>query len=304
MQNVSKLPREYIVRKKRHVHVFDVINYTFMVLFMLLCIFPMIYVLAGSFNNGADYTAGGVYVWPRVFTLENYTVVFKDARLWTGYLITLLRTVVGVVTAVAFTALVAYGMSRRELPLKNVFYWINIFTMFFGGGLIPYFLVIVELGLYNTFWVYIIPGLYSVYNMIVISSFFKSIPEDLHESAVMDGAGEFRILFTIYMPLSKPVLATIALWVGVSHWNAFFDCMIYTRSPSLQTLQYFLIKVVKESSMPDYGSMNLPESVIENLSPKTISLAAIIVSVIPVLCVYPFIAKAFDSGIMIGSLKG
>lgn len=304
MENITQLSKKYTHKRKKQIHPFDVLNTIFMALFILMCIYPMIYVLAGSFNNGADYTGGGVYLFPRVFTLDNYSIVFRDSRLWTGYIVTLARTVIGIVTSILFTAIVAYAMSRKELPLKSVFYWLNIVTMFFGGGLIPYFLIIVQLNLYNSFLVYIIPGLYSVYNMIVISSFFKSIPEDLHESAIIDGASETRILFIIFMPLSKPVLATIALWVGVSHWNSFFDCMIYTRSPSLQTLQYFLIKVVKESSMPDFGSMNLPESVIENLSPKTISLAAIVVSVIPVLCVYPFIHKAFDSGVMIGSLKG
>lgn len=271
-----------------------------MTVFMLLCIYPLVYVLAGSFNQGADYTAGGVYFLPRLFTFENYKVVLTNKGLWQGYSVTISRTLIGTLTALIFTSIVGYAMSRPNLRYKKVFYWINIFTMFFGGGLIPYFLIIRSIGLYNHFLVYIIPGLYSVYNMIIFSSFFRSISDELHEAALMDGANEFRIYWQIYLPLSKPVLATVALWLAIGHWNSYFDTMIYTHSPNLQTLQYFLLKAIQTATLTE----GMPAEMMLRLSPKTLSLAAIIISMIPVLFFFPFVRKNFQSGIMIGSLKG
>jgi putative aldouronate transport system permease protein len=284
----------------KQITLFDIINTTSMTLFMLLCIYPLIYVLAGSFNQGADYAAGGVYFLPRLFTFDNYKVVLNNRGLWQGYFVTISRTVIGTSTALIFTSIVAYAMSRPNLKYKKVFYWINIFTMFFGGGLIPYFLIIRSIGLYNHFLVYIIPALYSVYNMIIFSSFFRSISDELHEAALMDGANEFRIYWQIYIPLSKPVIATVALWLAIGHWNAYFDTMIYTHSQNLQTLQYFLLKAIQTATLTE----GMPAEMMLRLSPKTLSLAAIIISMIPVLFFFPFVRKNFQSGIMIGSLKG
>jgi len=287
-------------KKKVHIHAFDVINFAWMSIFCALCIFPIIYVIAGSFNQGADYSKGGVYFFPRLFTFENYSIVLKDPHLWHSYLVTFGRTILGTVSALIFTSVVAYAMSRDNLRGKNVFYWLNIFTMFFGGGLVPFFLIIQSIGLYDNFLVYIIPSLYSVYNMIVISSFFRSISNELHEAAKVDGASEFRIWWQIYIPLSKPILATVALWLAVGHWNSYFDTMIYTSSDNLQTLQYYLLKAIQTSSMIE----GMPSSMVERVSPLTISLAAIIISIIPVLFFFPFVRKNFQSGIMVGSLKG
>lgn len=282
------------------IRAFDVILAVLMGLFCVMCIYPIVYVIAGSFNQGADYSRGGVYLLPRIFTFENYRVVLTDKAMWLSYLVTIGRTVLGTAIALIFTAAVAYAMSRPNLKFKPFFYWVNIFTMFFSGGLIPYFLIIRSIGLYDSFFVYIIPSMYSVYNMIVLQSGFKSIDGEIHDAAVVDGAGELRIWWQIYMPLSKPVLATIVLWLAVGHWNSYFDTMLYTNSENLQTLQYFLLKAIQTSSMTE----GMPPEMMERLSAKTISLAAIIISVIPVLCFFPLIRKNFASGIMIGSLKG
>lgn len=245
-----------LARKKRQRwYVFDYVNVIIMVLFMVCCIYPIVYVVAGSFNVGSDYSTGGVWLLPREFTFENYEIVLADPELWSAYLITISRTVFGTVAALLFTSIVAYAMSRRELPFKSFFHWANIITMFFGGGLVPTFLVMRMLGLLNSYFVYILPGLYSVYNMIIICNFFRGIPEELHEAAVMDGASETRIFSTIYLPLSKPVIATVALWVGIGHWNSFFDCMIYITDvrtlDSLQTLQYYLLQVINSSTLTE-----------------------------------------------------
>ena len=286
--------------KKVKYHLFDVINTTWMAAFCAMCIFPIIYVIAGSFSQGADYAKGGIYLLPRVFTFENYKLVLTDLAFYKSYLVTIARTVIGTLTGLVFTSAVAYAMSRNNLKGKRFFYWANIVTMFFGGGLVPYFLIIQATGLYDTFWVYIIPSLYSVYNMIVISSFFRGISSEIHEAAEIDGAGELYIWWNIYMPLSKPVLATVALWLAVGHWNSYFDTMLYTSSDELQTLQHFLLKAISTSTMTE----GLPETMMQSVSAMTVSLAAIILSIIPVLFAFPFVRKNFQSGIMIGSLKG
>lgn len=283
---------------------FDVVNIGFFILFSFATLFPMWYVVVGSFNNGVDYTAGGVYFWPRVFTLDNYIVVVNDMRIWNGFLITVLRTVIGTVTGILFVAIVSYALSRKELKFHNFFYYFNIFTMFFGGGLIPTFMVIKMLGLLDSFWVYIIPGVYSVYNMIIMSSFFRGIPSELREAAYMDGAGEYTIFFKIFLPLSKPVLATIGLWTIVGHWNTYIDAMYYVTNEKLYPLQYVLMRIINETSTPSAGTSPLPPSIFENVSAKTISYAAMVISVIPILCVYPFLQKFFTKGIVVGSLKG
>lgn len=285
---------------KQKIYLFDVINFSWMAVFCLLCIYPLIYVIVGSFNQGADYAKGGVYLIPRVFTFENYKIVLTDPALYRSYLVTIARTVLGTLSGLLYTSIVAYAMSRNNLKGKKFFYWANIVTMFFGGGLVPYFLIIQATGLFDTFWVYIIPSLYSVYNMIVISNFFRSISNEIHEAAQIDGAGELRIWWSLYMPLSKPVLATVALWLAVGHWNSYFDTMVYTNSENLQTLQYYLLKAISTSTMTE----GLPETMMQSVSAMTISLAAIILSIIPVLCFFPFVRKNFQSGIMIGSLKG
>ena len=289
--------------RKQRKKVFDWINVTFMIIFAIMSVYPLIYVLAGSFNEGADYITGGIYLFPRKFSLENYQVVLNDIRLWKAYGITIARTILGTVSGIIFTAIVAFAMSRKSLIGRNWIYRFFIFTMFFGGGLIPYFWVINLLGLFDNFLVYIIPALFSVYNMLVFVNFFKTIPEEIHESAVMDGASEFKIFFKIILPLSGPVISTIGLWIAVGHWNSFFDTMIYTSNNNLWTLQYYLMKVVNESSMPAAG-IALPYELLEKIAPETVSLAAIIISVIPVFVLYPLILRTLTKGVVIGSLKG
>ena len=289
--------------RKQRKKVFDWINVTFMIIFAAMSVYPLIYVLAGSFSEGADYIKGGIYLFPRVFSLENYQVVINDMRLWKAYGITIARTILGTVSGIIFTAIVAFAMSRKSLIGRSWIYRFFIFTMFFGGGLIPYFWVINLLGLFDSFFVYIIPALFSVYNMLVFVNFFKTIPEEIHESAMMDGASEFRIFFRIILPLSGPVISTIGLWIAVGHWNSFFDTMIYTSNDNLWSLQYYLMKVIKESSMPAAG-VSLPYELLQKIAPETVSLAAIIVSVIPIFILYPLILKTLTKGVVVGSLKG
>ncbi len=295
-----------VVIEKKHqrrlfrMHWVDWIIYIFLFIFAVLTFYLLWYVIIGSFSNGQEYASGGVFFWPRGATLANFGVIFQDGEFWTAFRNTVLRTATGILTEVLFTALVAYAMSSKHLRCKKAYYWIFIFTMFFSGGIVPMYLLLRIIGLYDTFWVYIIPSVLSVYNMIIVSNFYKGIPDSLYEAAELDGAGELRIWALIYMPLSKPVLATVALWVAVDHWNSYMGTMLYTKAGDWTiTLQYYLKHLINEASGVSSGS-----EYSDLVSAKTISYAGIIVALIPIMCMYPFVQKHFTKGIMIGSLKG
>ena len=269
-----------------------------LVLIALITLYPFVYTLAGSFNDGTDFEKGGVWLFPRVFTLNNYTAVFSDYRLWIGLGNTVLRTVVGTAAALIVTSCVAYAMSQRELPCKRFFRVFNVITMFFSGGIVPFFLVVNILGLYDNFLVYILPSLYSVYNMIVISTFFRGIGQGVREAAILDGASEMRIWWSVFMPMSTPVLATVGLWIAVMHWNSYLPTLLYTsKDENMWTLQYYLMRIIKDAALPEGDAVN------ENVTAQTISFAAMVIAMIPIVCVYPFLQKYFAKGAALGSLK-
>ena len=294
-----------ITEKKRksklfRMHWADWVIYIFLALFAVITFYLLWYVIIGAFSNGQMYASGGVFLIPKGFTFANFEVIFQDSEFWTSFRNTVFRTAVGIVAELLFTALVAYAMTSKHLRCKKAYYWIFIFTMFFSGGIVPTYLLFRILGLYDTFWVYILPSIFSVYNMIIISNFYKGIPESLYEAAELDGAGELRIWALIYMPLSKPVLATVALWIAVDHWNSYMGTMLYTQAGEWTiTLQYYLKQLINEASGVSSGS-----EYSDLVTAKTISYAGIIVALIPIMCVYPFIQKHFTKGIMVGSLKG
>lgn len=294
-----------ITEKKRksklfRMHWADWVIYIFLALFAVITFYLLWYVIIGAFSNGQMYASGGVFLIPKGFTFANFEVIFQDSEFWTSFRNTVFRTAVGIVAELLFTALVAYAMTSKHLRCKKAYYWIFIFTMFFSGGIVPMYLLFRILGLYDTFWVYILPSIFSVYNMIIMSNFYKGIPESLYEAAELDGAGELRIWALIYMPLSKPVLATVALWIAVDHWNSYMGTMLYTQAGEWTiTLQYYLKQLINEASGVSSGS-----EYSDLVTAKTISYAGIIVALIPIMCVYPFIQKHFTKGIMVGSLKG
>jgi putative aldouronate transport system permease protein len=283
---------------------FSVVNNAFLIIFCLLTLYPIIYVVAGSFNDGNDYMRGGIYFYPRQFSLASYMIVFRDDRLISSLIISVLRTGIGTIISVLFTAMVAYAMSRKNLIGRSHYYWFHLITLFFNGGLIPYFILLKYLNLLDSFWVYIIPTMFAVFNMIIFQGFFREIPEEIHESATMDGAGDFRIFWSLIIPLSTPVLATIGLWNGVWHWNSFFDAMLFTTSQKLMPMQLYLMKLIKESDVLTANSPFVPPQMKKQFSAQTVKLAAIMISTLPILLLYPFIQRFFVTGIMVGSLKG
>ncbi|MFC5465905.1 carbohydrate ABC transporter permease [Lederbergia graminis] len=286
--------------------VFDTFVIVFMLIIVILTLAPFWFSIVGSFNSGLDYLRGGVFLWPREFTLSNYKAVFSDITIYNAYIVTASRTVIGTITSVLFTAMIAYGMSRKNLKFKGYYMIFMMITMFFAGGLVPTYLLYQKLGLLNNFLVYIIPALFNVWNMIIMMSFFRTIPETLIESAKMDGAGEYRIFFSFIIPLSKPVLAAIALFNGVYHWNSYFDAMMFTTDKSLQTIQLFLMRVVTDASfahsMGAQAAALIPEQA-KQISPETLKLAMMIATTLPILVIYPFLQKYFVKGVMIGSIK-
>lgn len=286
---------------------FDWINYTVMVLLAFIMIYPLWYCVAGSLNEGMDYLRGGVFLWPRKWTLANYKAVFLDSAILNAFWVTIWKCLVGTVTSVLCTAMVAYAITRPKLRLKKLYIPFIMLTMFFSGGLIPYFILIVDLGLYDSFWVYVIPTMFSAYNMIIIQSFMRELPSELIESAKLDGASEYRIFFQMILPLSKPVLATIALFTVVTHWNSYFDSMMYTSSQELQTIQLFLKKVITDPSISrglgSAATIAIPDQA-ATLTPQVVKLATMVVTALPVVCIYPFLQRYFVKGVTVGAVKG
>lgn len=292
---------------RKRIETFDVVNAFIMIIMMCIMIFPFWYSVVGSFNDGTDYLRGGVYLWPRQFVTSNYKAVFRDQSVYRAFVVSISKSLIGTATSLVVTALASYAMSRPALKGKNFYAPFMTFTMYFSGGLIPYFLLIHNMGLYDNFLVYIIPGLFSVWNMIVMRSFFAELPDGLLEAAKIDGAGEYRIFFSIVIPLSKAVIATITLFSLVGHWNSYFDSMMYTSSQELQTIQYFLKRMITDpgaaSSLASSAAMVIPEEA-RKITPQTIKLAAMVITALPIVSVYPFLQKHFVKGVMVGSVKG
>lgn len=283
--------------------VFDIFKWTFLILFFVATLYPILNTLAVSFNDGLDSLKGGIHLIPRKFTLDNYSSVLSKESLRQGAFITVSRTVIGTISQLYVTALLAYVLSRKEFIFKTPVTLLFIFTMYLNPGLIPGYLWMKRLGFINTFWVYIIPGMLSAFNMLVIRTYMNGLPDSLSESAQIDGAGYFKIFYKIILPLCKPVLATVALFIAVGHWNSWFDAMLYNGfNERLTTLQYELMKLL--SSVTNQGaSVEDMKNSGGMVTPTSIRAATTIVTALPIVCLYPFLQKYFISGLTIGGVK-
>lgn len=282
--------------------------YTFLIVLAVSTLYPFLNALAVSFNQGLDTSKGGVTLWPRVFTLENYKIVFKDDRLMSGFIVSVARTVIGTISAILCTAIFSYGMSRRELMGRKYYMVMCIITMYFGGGLIPTFMLIRNLGLMNSFWVFIIPSLVGVWNMIIFRTFFQGLPAGLEESAKIDGCGNWGTLFRVVLPLSGPVIATLSLFTAVSHWNEWFLAGIYISDQNLYPIQTILRQILLSNIVSDQAGALDASSLAhlqraKTVTSKSLSMATMMVATIPIICVYPFVQKYFVKGVLVGSLK-
>ena len=291
-------------KKRKKIAVFDIVLTIIMCFIIVITLYPFLNVLAVSLNDATDTVKGGIYIWPREFTLANYKQVFSgSSKLPLAFFNSILRTVIGTITGVIATAMVAYTLSRRDFIFNKVVTLLFIITMYVSGGLIPEFLVVKNLGLINNFAVYILPGLISAFNVIVMRSFMDGLPEALYESAKIDGANDWTTFYKIVMPLCLPVIATIALFIAVGQWNSWFDTYLYARgNASMTTLQYELMKIIDNAS----SNVAVNNPLLQNASksnPQSIKMAITMVATVPILLVYPFVQKYFVTGMTLGAVK-
>ncbi len=286
--------------------IFDLINYSLMVLLVIVTLYPFLYVLAVSLNDPFDAIKGGITIFPRVFTLDNYREIFNYPLIGQAALISTLRTLIGTILSVISTAMVAYVLSRRDFFANKFITVLFLITMYVGGGLVPEYLLIRSLGLMNKFLVYILPGLLNPFNIILVRAYIDQLPMELQESAMIDGANDIIIFFRVVFPLCLPVLATIALFVAVGHWNSWFDTYLYCGgNKALTTLQYELQKILANaaaSSTIDYYSILDPMKTMR-VTPQSLRMAMTIITTLPIVFVYPFLQKYFIKGMTLGAIK-
>ena len=285
--------------------VFVVFNTIFMIVFVVITLYPVLNTLAVSFNDGTDALRGGIHILPRKLTLQNYKTVLTKDNLMTGAWISVARTVLGTITALLANAVLAFIVSRKRFMFKSQLSLFWVITMYVNGGMIPIFLLYQNLGLTNSFWVYIIPGMISAFNMLVMRTYMQGIPDSLEESAQLDGAGYTTIFAKIISPLCKPVYATVALFIAVGQWNSWFDAMLYNRmSAQYTTLQYELMKLLSSVSNQG-GSAETMKNALSTaaVTPTSVRAAATILTMLPIICLYPFLQRYFVAGLTIGGVK-
>jgi putative aldouronate transport system permease protein len=284
---------------------FDFANLSILSLVLVLVLYPLVYVVSASLSNPTLVLQGEVWLWPKELSLEAYKRVFENADIMIGYRNTILYTVVGTCVNIAMTTAGAYPLSRRDFYGRNAIMAFFVFTMFFSGGIIPTYLVVKSLGIINTFWVMILPGAVSVFNLIIMRTFFQNtIPLELQESAFMDGSTNTRILVSIVLPLSMPIIAVLILYYAVGHWNAFFNALIYLSDRKQYPLQLFLREILIQNQMEEMMSGDTQSMVEQQNLAEGLKYAIIVVSSLPVLILYPALQKYFEKGIMIGAIKG
>lgn len=305
---MAKRNRNHI-RKSTAEIIFEIVNYTLLALVALSMLYPFIYVLAISLNDANDSQLGGIWLYPRVLSFESYKIIFSDPSLLQALGISVARTVIGTILTVIGCSMFAYVFTRNEFvlykPMKGFFF----FCMFFGGGgLIPTYMLYLDLGLYNNFLVYVIPSIINLWYVTLFRTYFRSIPGELLEAARIDGAGEFQVYTRVLLPVSKPIIATITLFSAVAQWNSYRDTLYYTTDKNLRSLQYIVMEIIKKaegSHMIDRKEMmEMFHGDASTADPVSLRMAITICTVLPIVMVYPFLQKHFMKGMMIGSMKG
>lgn len=283
--------------------IFDTVNVVLLTLVLIVVLYPLLFVVNASISKMTYVLQGEVILFPKGFNLDAYKMVFDNPRIMTGYKNTIGYTLVGTAINLAMTIAGAYPLSRKDFAGRHIFTVFFTITMFFSGGLIPTYLVVTGLGLYNTFWVMVILGAVGMWNMIIMRTFFQtSIPQEIQEAAFIDGCSNFGLLFRIVLPLSAPIIAVMVIFYGVGHWNAFFNALIYLKDHSRFPLQLILREIL---IIQDMQNMIDSSSLLDQqMIAESIKYAVIIVSSVPVLLLYPFLQKYFVKGVMVGAIKG
>ncbi len=292
------------LRRTREDKVVDFVNVFLLVVICFVMFYPFYYTVICSFSDGLDLMKGGVYLLPRKWSLESYKLFLSDDAWQQAFLVSVQRTVLGTVLTTLLTTVFAYGLARRELMFRKVYMMMVIITMYFSGGMIPYYVLLRNLGLLNTFWVYVIPGMVNTFYTITGVNFMRSIPDSILEAARIDGASEFRIFRQIVLPTSLPFLATLGLFSAVGQWNSWLDAAYYVRDPKLQTLAYKTMTTLNQTLASSADSATAGQISTANQATNfTIQATAMVISMAPILCVYPFLQKYFVQGMMLGAVK-
>ena len=293
-------------RQGRSDKIFDIINYTFMILILLIVLYPLYFVVIASFSSPNEVAAGKVMLWIKGFNIKGYAEICKFSKIWTGYLNSIIYMVVGTSINLIATIPAAFAFSRREMVGSKFMLFLFTFTMFFGGGLIPSYLLIQSLHLYNTMWALTLPGAVSVYNLIVARTFFElNIPNELYEASTVDGCDYFKYFFKVVLPISKPVIAVMLLIYAVGHWNSYFSALIYIKDNWKMPLQVVLREIlIQSTSVTNLSSASMDRLEDQRQLAELIKYGVIIVSSLPVLIMYPFVQKHFIKGMMLGAVKG
>lgn len=284
---------------------FNSFNIVLMVLIMIVTVYPFLNVLAISLNDSTDTVRGGIHIWPREFTLKNYRTIFSYTSLIQGFKITILRTLIGTIFGLISSSMLAYTLSRPDFKARKFVSTFLALTMYFSGGLVPTYMLMRNLHLIGSFWIYVLPGIVSAFNVFIIRSFIDGLPYALQESAKLDGANDFKIYYKVILPLCKPVMATIALFLAVGQWNSWFDTYLYNgNKPALTTLQYELMKILQSTNQgARMTNANDLANQMAQVSPESIKMAITIVVTVPILLVYPFLQRYFVSGMTLGAVK-
>ncbi len=295
-----------VYSKKASGKIFKFLIYACLILFGLTTLYPFYYFLILSFNDGMDAVRGGIYLWPRKFTLANYLKAFENPNITGAFSISLFRTVVGTTVSLILNSLLAYGLTKKDLPFRKQITFFLFFTTIFTGGMIPFYILLSQMGLTKSVWIYVVPYLFVFFYMVIIRTSFDSIPAELSEAALIDGCGEIQILFKIHLPLSLPVMATMALFFGVYHWNDWFTGAFYVSNKSMVPAATLLQQLMTEASFEASGgvSREMPGQLSLQTTPEALRMAFLVITTLPIVCVYPFIQKYFTKGIMVGSVKG
>lgn len=302
---MGRLKNPNKIKKSTSDRVLQWIVMSFLVVFLIIILYPLIYIVSSSFSSGQAVTSGKVLLWPVDFSLDGYKIVFDYETVWTGYANTIFYTVVGTLMNVTATILAAYPLSRRNFQGRGFYATLFLIPMFFGGGLIPTYLLVSSLGLTNTRIIILLLGLVGTYNVVIMRTFFRnSVPGELWDSARIDGTSDFGYLTKILLPLSKPVIAVVSLYYAVGHWNSFFKEMIYLRDRDMYPLQLILREILNATTV-DASQMGSAEELAAMVGATDVmKFALIVVSTVPIMLLYPFIQRFFEKGVMLGSLKG
>ena len=308
MQNTAELgfkPKKIRRPRTPGEWILDIFKVLFLTVVAVATVYPFWNVFIVSINDATDAVRGGLYLWPRVFSLQSYQNILTRSDFQHSILITVARTVIGTPLAVLCTAMAAYSLSRKELVAGKFWNLLFVFTMYFGGGQVPYYLVLKGLGLLDNFWVFIFPLIMSVYNMILIKSYIASMPESLFEAVKIDGGNDLVIFFRFVLPLAKPILMTVALFVAITQWNSWFDANLYTSSENLKPMQSKLVEILNQYQTGATTSQQMSNAKTGvTVTADSIRMAATMVATLPIIMIYPFIQKYFVKGIMLGAVKG